>query len=466
MKYLKSPLNLVALILLVAIAVIHPILSVCFGLALAASKLCPRPVLGTATLILPILTGKVMAAFKTKVPELDFFSTDFGKAGSTFAQPVKYGQEVISQIASVPTVVDYTPGTSLTANAQNVKDLVSDIKVKIDRSRSVQLKLPSADVQTLLLNPAFMQLVDESGQALGRDVVRTGVSMAASTGNFSQSLVKATNSTDLDTLETLRQKQNLLGALTPRYVLGTTDFIGKLQNDPRVMNNQFYSQRTTDDPYASLVNIKGYKEVREFPNMPTGDYTVGTFTAVAATDVCTAVLAAGSPALLNGDRVQVSSDTALPAGLAAATDYYVISSDGVSAFKLSATLGGAAVNITDAGTGVHTITRAEGLSAFAFEKRAIHLAVRPMIDSLALAQQIGIPTPILSAIETDPLTGLSIAAFMWIDALGAAPTHDIYVTFVVQFGVRAGRGMTGNTNPGDSAAGAGLDYAGYRVTTR
>src|SRR4051794_33349751 len=133
MKFLKSPLNVLALILLLAIAVQHPAMAVFCGLAFAASWLAPRPALGTATLILPILTGKVMEAFKTEVPELDFFSTDFGKNGGTFAMPEKFGQEIISQIAAVPTVTDHTPGDDLTTGAQNAKDLVSDIKVKIDR---------------------------------------------------------------------------------------------------------------------------------------------------------------------------------------------------------------------------------------------------------------------------------------------------------------------------------------------
>lgn len=66
----------------------------------------------------------------------------------------------------------------------------------------------------------------------------------------------------------------------------------------------------------------------------------------------------------NGVHFVLTTATTLPAGLALATPYYVINAgvqtqaDGRSIYKcqLSATRGGAAVAITDAGVGVHTAT--------------------------------------------------------------------------------------------------------------
>lgn len=79
-----------------------------------------------------------------------------------------------------------------------------------------------------------------------------------------------------------------------------------------------------------------------------------TFTAVAATDVITA----SAHGLTNGDIVTVTSSTTLPGGLSVNTDYYVIEKTD-DTFKLSATSGGSAVNITDTGTGTHTWYRNE-----------------------------------------------------------------------------------------------------------
>lgn len=85
-----------------------------------------------------------------------------------------------------------------------------------------------------------------------------------------------------------------------------------------------------------------------------------TFTADAGTDICTYTSTANFPSnILVGTRVRLTTTTTLPAGLATATDYYVIKvSD--STFKLATSyanaIAGTAINITDAGTGTHTIT--------------------------------------------------------------------------------------------------------------
>ena len=57
----------------------------------------------------------------------------------------------------------------------------------------------------------------------------------------------------------------------------------------------------------------------------------------------------------NNQVVRFVSTTTLPAGLDAYTDYYVISASNAT-FKVSTTLGGSAVDITDTGTGSHFVT--------------------------------------------------------------------------------------------------------------
>lgn len=85
-----------------------------------------------------------------------------------------------------------------------------------------------------------------------------------------------------------------------------------------------------------------------------------TFTADAGTDVCTYSSTADFPSnILTGTRVRLTTTTTLPAGLSLATDYYVIRVDD-STFQLATSyanaVAGTAINITDAGTGTHTIT--------------------------------------------------------------------------------------------------------------
>jgi len=85
----------------------------------------------------------------------------------------------------------------------------------------------------------------------------------------------------------------------------------------------------------------------------TVNYTCGystTFTA-AATDTCTP----SGRVFTDTQRVRVhNKDGTLPTGLSADTDYYIISA-AATTFELSATLAGAAVDITSTGTGTHYI---------------------------------------------------------------------------------------------------------------
>lgn len=85
-----------------------------------------------------------------------------------------------------------------------------------------------------------------------------------------------------------------------------------------------------------------------------------TFSADAGTDTCTYTSTANYPSnILTGTRVRLTTTTTLPAPLATATDYYVIRASDTT-FKLGTTyanaVAGTQINITDAGTGTHTIT--------------------------------------------------------------------------------------------------------------
>jgi hypothetical protein len=109
-----------------------------------------------------------------------------------------------------------------------------------------------------------------------------------------------------------------------------------------------------------------------------------TFTAVAGTDICTYTSTANYPSnILTGTKVRLTTTTTLPAGLATATDYYLIKlTDGT--FKLATSyvnaLAGTAIDITDTGTGTHTVwwllpryTNGAGVNAIFFNSNATAL---------------------------------------------------------------------------------------------
>jgi len=106
---------------------------------------------------------------------------------------------------------------------------------------------------------------------------------------------------------------------------------------------------------STPVDVKQAKTVNILAAVTNSNPAAGTFTAVAATDVITKA----AHGYLTGLKVQVSTTTTLPAGLSAATDYFVIYID-ANTFYLATSLvnaqAGTRIDITTAGTGTHTVT--------------------------------------------------------------------------------------------------------------
>jgi len=106
------------------------------------------------------------------------------------------------------------------------------------------------------------------------------------------------------------------------------------------------------------------------------DYTIFSPTAVpeqAFTAAVTDIITSAAHGLSERDCIQLTTATTLPAGLSLATNYYLINVT-TNTFKLSATPGGTAVNITDTGTGTHTY-HLKGKAIFVgdFTNKNLHL---------------------------------------------------------------------------------------------
>lgn len=170
----------------------------------------------------------------------------------------------------------------------------------------------------------------------------------------------------------------------------------------------FSAAATTMPAVLMLVDLVGFYRVTSVTTTSSQAMTntlsaFSTFTADAGTDVCTH----SNINLLAYTRVQVSTTTTLPAGLAAATDYYVIKvSDLTCKFATSYAnaVAGTAIDITTAGTGTHTIntllpryTNGAGLQAFMWNTNATAMGAATPNLSLSSytnsAQTTGKATP-------------------------------------------------------------------------
>lgn len=184
-------------------------------------------------------------------------------------------------------------------------------------------------------------------------------------------------------------------ALTFQPVKDTTTSASSIQHGGAVqptyykylLSGSAVSAAATAQPtVVTLIDVVGFYRVTAVTTTTEQATTntlgqTDTFTADAGTDICTWTSTANIPSnVLTGTKVRLTTTTTLPAGLALATDYYVIKlSD--STFSLATSyanaVAGTAINITDAGTGTHTVnwllpryTNGAGLNAIFFNPAA------------------------------------------------------------------------------------------------
>lgn len=110
--------------------------------------------------------------------------------------------------------------------------------------------------------------------------------------------------------------------------------------------------QTTNGTAVKLDGVKGFQVTHE---ATVTTPTAKTFTAVAATDVCTSA----AHGFKTGLKGQCTTTGGLPGGLATTTDYFVIVLSSTT-FKLASSLNnanaGTAIDLTTAGTGTQTFT--------------------------------------------------------------------------------------------------------------
>lgn len=146
----------------------------------------------------------------------------------------------------------------------------------------------------------------------------------------------------------------------------------------------FSAAATTMPAILMLVDLLGFYRVTSTTTITSQALTntlsaFSTFTANAGTDICTHT----NINLFPYTRVQLTTTGTLPAGLSLATDYYVIKVTDLTiklATSYANAVAGTVIDITDAGTGTHTIntllpryTSGAGVQAFMWNTNATAL---------------------------------------------------------------------------------------------
>lgn len=158
----------------------------------------------------------------------------------------------------------------------------------------------------------------------------------------------------------------------------------------RILNASAFTAAATSVPAVFvLVDLVGFYRVTSTTTAPGAQSltntlsSFSTFTADASTDVLTSTGTLGFVNLFPYTRVRLTTTTTLPGGLATATDYYVIPASDTTiklATSYANAVAGTAINITDAGTGTHTLqtllpryTSGAGVQAFMWANNATPL---------------------------------------------------------------------------------------------
>lgn len=371
------------------------------------------------------ILADIIGAFKTRIPALQAMGTNFS------GDPLYLGQTSIAHVESLPTIADYDSTTGYANGATEAANLLSDVPVLIDGHKHVPVKL--THLRNIADEKQYINTVGNQSYVLGKAMVDS-VLAKVHAGNISAQKAVASSSIDYDDLLELCGLMNInKAATTGRRGIVSTAVMNTLCGDSRVASGDYHGQRVGGNSLRSLVNIAGFEQIDEYPDLADNNAASRAFTA-ATTDICTLA----NHGFLTGQKVRVSTDTTLPGGLVAATTYYVIrlSKD---TFSLATTdalaTAGTAIDVTTAGTGIHSIVGYENLTGFFFEPRAFVLKTGVPGHSDEIAAELGVPIVMPGRMAQDPDSKLAMMLFLW----QVAGRADLHSTVAALWGSSVGR---------------------------
>lgn len=383
----------------------------------------PAGALCTVTLTPTILLQRTIRALFVKVPALAFFASEFT------TERLKLNQNVVGKIRLRPQTALYDATTGYKNGAQEARDLLIDVPFVMDQHIHCTIKLDHLNAIADDMNK-LSEHIEDSASVIGKTVARYLLGKVRS-ASFSNGSTYTTGNSDKDMLNAVRKSMNARGVPDSRFGIVNSDVAETLLGDARITNRYDNASQTNDGmAHMHLKNIAGFRDLIEDPELDDGTTAAIAITAEADDDLITTASAHG---LLVGDRVNFPTLTGGTGLTASSVYYYVQSVPSTTTLKVSATRGGAAVNITaDATAG--TIIRADNISGFFGTREAIAFKAGLPSDSIDVAAAFGIPVPANSRVVTDPDSGLSMLAYMWFEP----NTMDAYVTLTALFGAVAG----------------------------
>jgi hypothetical protein len=175
----------------------------------------------------------------------------------------------------VPTVYAHTAANGYNENAQNARDLLTDVPLTIDQWDHVTIKMLHDDV-TEDRSKNYLKSIENAGYALGKAVVDFALGKALET-NFSRQTLELADDTDLETLNDIRADMNTYKAGSTRYGLINTATMNALVGDPRIASGDYHGQMIGSDSIGRLRALAGFTEILEYPELPSNSENLAGF---------------------------------------------------------------------------------------------------------------------------------------------------------------------------------------------
>lgn len=392
-----------------------------------------------ATLSTTLILQQTLASFKTRFPMLRGMATDFS------AGPIRLNETVTAHVRTLPTISTYDGTTGYVNGANESRGLLVDVPITVDSHKHVPL-LASHLYAIADQKDSLAGSLGDAAYVLGKAMVNS-IQAKFKGSNLSYSVTETAANSDLDVIQAITEDLNENGASpTGRIGLVNSAVASALALDNRIASKDYYGQLTAGSGLRMFTNVGGFAAIYEWPGFSANNAAGQGFTA-ATTDICTAT----AHGFKTGDRVRLTTTTTLPAGLAAATTYYVIYVS-ANTFKLASTdanaTAGTAVDVTDTGTGTHTVTGYENVIGAFFEPAAIALRAGVPSHTAELAAALGIPQTMAMEMMTDPDSGFSMALMKW----QAPGTAHLYLSPTSIWGSAVGRQAGAAASITDKAA--------------
>jgi hypothetical protein len=382
----------------------------------------PAHGLMTVTLTPAVLLLQTMRALTASAPALNFFTHEFT------TDRVKKNQTVTGKMRLRPAVRQYAGNYE--TSAEESRELLVDVgPFTMDQHIYTTVKLSdlyAMQDSIIDLNGHFRDQAEEIGKNCSRYFL-SKVNSAA----FSNASTYSTANSDLDALQAIRFDLNSRHVPGGRFGLINTNVASTLTSDDRITNRYDDRSRDTDSNHlVAFQNLAGFANIREDDSLVSGNGDNITATGIATNDTITTSAAHG---LVVNQRVKFSALGGGGAGLTTTDYYFVQSVPSTTTLKVSATRGGAAVDVTTAYTSA-TFATAENITGFFGTREAIAVKTALPTDGIEAAEAFGVPVTATSEVVTDPATGLSMIAYKWFKP----GSMDTYMTVALLYGGVAG----------------------------